>query len=239
MYRTWGYQNGPTVYTISGLAEGQNVIFYTGSTTLATVTADGDVTVDWPTNVLSDRCIKSSFTGSCNIVISIKSASNVSVTVTRPAMSIARYRGFENIFGDLWTNMEGIIIQGYKDEGTDTYNWKNVYTTTNPEDYGETETQKAKMKLISSREVHNDGYIKDFDIQTTGEIVPCANGGGTTTYMCDYHYTGSKDASLRTLLLGGYANSGSYAGLGCFYSNFGVGYAYAYVGFRTLNKIVN
>ena len=95
------------------------------------------------------------------------------------------------------------------------------------------------MKLISSREVHNDGYIKDFDLQTTGEIVPCANGGGTTTYMCDYHYTGSKDASLRTLLLGGGANSGGDAGLGCFYSANGVGTALAAVGFRTLNKIVN
>ena len=95
------------------------------------------------------------------------------------------------------------------------------------------------MKLISSREVHNDGYIKDFDLQTTGEIVPCANGGGSTTYMCDYHYTGGKDTSLRTLLLGGYAGNGSNAGLGCFYSLNGVGFADAYVGFRTLNKIVN
>lgn len=95
------------------------------------------------------------------------------------------------------------------------------------------------MKLISSREVHNDGYIKDFDLQTTGEIVPCANGGGSTTYMCDYHYTGGKDTSLRTLLLGGSALNGGSAGLGDFYSNDGVGYAYAHVGFRTLNKIVN
>jgi hypothetical protein len=229
MYRTWGYQNGETVYTISGLAEGQDVIFYVGGTTVATATADGDITVNWPTNNLGDRCIKSSFTGSCNIVISIKSASNVNVTVSRPAMSIARYRGFENIFGDLWTNMEGIIIQGYTDEGTSTYNWKNVYTTTNPENYGETETQKAKMKLISSREIHADGYTKDFDLQTTGEIVPCAVGGGSTTYMCDYHYTGNKDASLRTLLLGGSA--------GCFASGFGVGFSGTDVGFRTLNKI--
>ena len=222
MYRTWGYQNGETVYTISGLAEGQDVIFYVGGTTVATATADGDITVNWPTNNLGDRCIKSSFTGSCNIVISIKSASNVNVTVSRPAMSIARYRGFENIFGDLWTNMEGIIIQGYTDEGTSTYNWKNVYTTTNPENYGETETQKAKMKLISSREIHADGYTKDFDLQTTGEIVPCAVGGGSTTYMCDYHYTGNKDASLRTLLLGGGANDGGGAGLSYFNSNNGV-----------------
>ena len=95
------------------------------------------------------------------------------------------------------------------------------------------------MKLISSREVHNDGYIKDFDLQTTGEIVPCANGGGSTTYMCDYHYTGGKDTSLRTLLLGGNAHYGGHAGLGCFYSSDGVGPAGATVGFRTLNKIVN
>ena len=95
------------------------------------------------------------------------------------------------------------------------------------------------MKLISSREVHNDGYIKDFDLQTTGEIVPCANGGGSTTYMCDYHYTGGKDTSLRTLFLGGHAGAGGNAGLGFFNSHNGVGYASAYVGFRTLNKIVN
>ena len=172
-------------------------------------------------------------------MISIKSASNVNVTVSRPAMSIARYRGFENIFGDLWTNMEGIIIQGYTDEGTSTYNWKNVYTTTNPENYGETETQKAKMKLISSREIHADGYTKDFDLQTTGEIVPCAVGGGSTTYMCDYHYTGNKDASLRTLLLGGHAYFSGNAGLGYFDSSNGVGLSSTFVGFRTLNKIVN
>ena len=55
--------------------------------------------------------------------------------------------------------------------------------------------------------------------------------------MCDYHYTGNKDASLRTLLLGGDANHGGAAGLGCFYSGYGVGDSSANVGFRTLNKI--
>ena len=55
--------------------------------------------------------------------------------------------------------------------------------------------------------------------------------------MCDYHYTGNKDASLRTLLLGGGAEYGGNAGLGYFYSDLGVGYSGTYVGFRTLNKI--
>lgn len=237
LYVGWTLQTGPTIYTITGLAEGQNIEFYTGSTIVATATADGDITVDWPTNVLSDRCLKSNFSGACNITVAIKSATTADIQITRPNMSIARYRGFENIFGDLWTNIEGIIIQGYSEDGV--YNWKNVYTTTNPVDYGETETQKAKMKLISSKEVYSDGYIKDFDLQTTGEIVPCANGGGTTTYMCDYHYTGGKDSGLRTLLLGGRASNGAPAGLGCFYSDYGVGHSGATVGFRTLNKIAN
>ena len=237
LYSSWMYQSGETVYTVTGLAEGQTIEFYTSSTIVATATADGDITVNWPVATIAERAIRSQFTGACNITLAIKSASTPTVTPTKPAMYIARYRGFENIFGDIWTNMEGIIIQGYQTDGA--YTHKNVYTTTNPEDYGETETQKAKMKLISSQEIHQDGYIKDFDLQTTGEIVPSAVGGGTTTYMCDYHYTGSKDSSLRTLLLGGCADNGGSAGLGCFLSNDGVGYSGTAVGFRTINKIEN
>ena len=40
-----------------------------------------------------------------------------------------------------------------------------------------------------------------------------------------FRYQGEKFA-----LVGGYANNGSYAGLGSFYSNFGVSYAFSYVG---------
>lgn len=237
LYSSWMYQSGETVYTVTGLAEGQTIEFYTSSTIVATATADGDITVNWPVATIAERAIRSQFTGACDITLAIKSASTPTVTPTKPAMYVARYRGFENIFGDIWTNMEGIIIQGYQTDGA--YTHKNVYTTTNPEDYGETETQKAKMKLISSQEIHQDGYIKDFDLQTTGEIVPSVVGGGSTTYMCDYHYTGSKDSSLRTLLLGGRADDGGGAGLGCFASNAGVGYSGTGVGFRTINKIEN
>lgn len=157
--------------------------------------------------------------------------------VTTKTFKVPRWRGFDNPFGDIWTNLDGIIIQGYTDEGTSTYNWKNVYTTTDPTKFGDAEAQKSQMKLTSNKETYSEGYTKAFDLKETAEIIPTTVGGGTTTYMCDYHYTGGKDTSLRTLIVGGRAHDGAGAGLGYFYSNFGVGSASATVGFRTLNKI--
>jgi hypothetical protein len=56
--------------------------------------------------------------------------------------------------------------------------------------------------------------------------------------MCDYHYCNASSTALRTLFVGGGAHDGGTAGLGCFHSDDGVGYANAVVGFRTLNKVV-
>lgn len=156
--------------------------------------------------------------------------------VATKTFKMPRWRGFDNPFGDIWTNLDGIILQGYTDEGTSTYNWKNVYTTTDSTKFGDTDTQKNLM-TIAGKQWHNDGYIKAFDLGEKAEIIPSAVGGGTTTYMCDYSYTGSKDTSLRTLIVGGRASGGASAGLGCFYSGNGVGSAHSAVGFRTINKI--
>lgn len=151
-------------------------------------------------------------------------------------MSMPRWRGFDNPFGDIWTNLDGIIIQGYTEEDGTTYSWKNVYTTTDPTKFGDTEAQKTQM-TIAGKQWHNDGYIKAFDLGEKAEIIPSAVGGGSTTYMCDYSHTGSKDTTLRTLIVGGSADYGTNAGLGYFNSHDGVGLSNATVGFRTLNKV--
>lgn len=91
---------------------------------------------------------------------------------------------------------------------------------------------------VAGTEVASDGYIKAFDLGEKGEIIPSAVGGSNTTYMCDYHYCNTSSTALRTLIVGGHALTGGYAGLGCFYSHNGVGNADATVGFRTLNKVV-
>lgn len=161
--------------------------------------------------------------------------SGTTVSVTSRTVKVNRYRGFENIFGDVQTNLDGVIIQGIE-QSDGTYVSKNVYTTTDSSKFGDASSNLTNMK-ISGIEVFSDGYTKTFDLGETAEIIPATVGGSETTYKCDYHWTGNKDASLRTLLVGGNAGNGGGAGLGSFNSGNGVGYALASVGFRTLNVI--
>lgn len=171
------------------------------------------------------------FTGVKDLVIP-QTVINDSTTVASKTFKVPRWRGFDNPFGDIWTNLDGIIL-----ERTAANQPSSVYTTTDSTAFGDDNTAKGKM-TVAGTEIASDGYTKDYDLGETGEIIPSVVGGSTTTYMCDYHYCNASSTALRTLVVGGGAFNGGLAGLGCFYSNNGVGYAGTYVGFRTLNKVV-
>lgn len=171
------------------------------------------------------------FTGVKDLVIP-ETVINDSTTVASKTFKVPRWRGFDNPFGDIWTNLDGIIL-----ERTAANQPSSVYTTTDPTAFGDDNTAKGKM-TVAGTEIASDGYTKDYDLGETGEIIPSVVGGSTTTYMCDYHWCNASSTALRTLFVGGSANNGGAAGLGCFRSNAGVGLASAAVGFRTLNKVV-
>lgn len=171
------------------------------------------------------------FTGIKDLVIP-ETVINDSTTLATKTFKVPRWRGFDNPFGDIWTNLDGIIL-----EKTEANQPSSVYTTTDVSAFGDDATAKGKM-TVAGTEVASDGYIKAFDLGEKGEIIPSAVGGSVTTYMCDYHYCNASSTALRTLLVGGSADSGGNAGLGYFYSNYGVGGAGTNVGFRTLNKVV-
>lgn len=171
------------------------------------------------------------FTGVKDLVIP-ETVINESTTVASKTFKVPRWRGFDNPFGDIWTNLDGIIL-----ERTAANQPSSVYTTTDPTAFGDDNTAKGKM-TVAGTEIASDGWIKDYDLGETGEIIPSVVGGSATTYMCDYHYCNASSTALRTLLVGGRAFYGGYAGLGCFHSSNGVGGADANVGFRTLNKVV-
>lgn len=141
-----------------------------------------------------------------------------------------RWRGLENPFGDVWHNVDGIIIDA--DAKNHPNNMNYVYTTDDPSKYGDAVSDIANM-VLSGLEVHADGYTKEWDLGTTAEIIPRLMGGNIAQYKCDYHWAGNKGTKLRTLLLGGHAAHGGDAGLGYFNSSNGVGSSSAYVGFRT------
>lgn len=171
------------------------------------------------------------FTGVKDLVIP-ETVINESTTVASKTFKVPRWRGFDNPFGDIWTNLDGIIL-----ERTAANQPSSVYTTTDPTAFGDDNTAKGKM-TVAGTEIASDGWIKDYDLGETGEIIPSVVGGSATTYMCDYHYCNASSTALRTLVVGGGATNGGYAGLGYFYSDYGVGGASAHVGFRTLNKVV-
>lgn len=170
------------------------------------------------------------FTGIKELVIP-ETVVDESTTVPTKTFKVPRWRGFDNPFGDIWTNLDGIIL-----ERTAANQPSSVYTTSNPSAFGDDNTAKGKM-TVAGKEIASDGYTKDFDLGSKGEIIPSVVGGSATTYMCDYHWCNTASTSLRTLLVGGGAYYGGGAGLGGFYSGNGVGYVGSGVGFRTLNRI--
>lgn len=171
------------------------------------------------------------FTGVKDLVIP-ETVVSETVTVATKTFKVPRWRGFDNPFGDIWTNLDGVIL-----ERTAANQPSSVYTTTDTSAFGDDNTAKGKM-TVAGTEVASDGYIKAFDLGEKGEIIPSAVGGSNTTYMCDYHYCNASSTALRTLFVGGRADTGGAAGLGYFNSHNGVGTAYTAVGFRTLNKVV-
>ena len=139
-----------------------------------------------------------------------------------------RWRGFENPFGDIWTNLEGIVIKRDVAKAN-----SNVYTTTDVSKYGE----DYSLFDIAGVEIAQDGWIGTFDLGSKAEIIPSSISGSESTYKCDYHWCNVDYVEKRTLLVGGCALGGSLAGLGFFYSSYGVGHAYTHVGFRSLVRV--
>lgn len=139
-----------------------------------------------------------------------------------------RWRGFENPFGDIWTNLEGIVIKRDAAKAN-----SNVYTTTDVSKYGD----DYSLFDIAGVEIAKDGYIRTFDLGSNAEIIPSYITGSESTYKCDYHLCNADLVEKRTLLVGGHATNGGPAGLGYFASYAGVSHAAAGVGFRSLVRV--
>ncbi len=139
-----------------------------------------------------------------------------------------RWRGFENPFGDIYTNLEGIVIKRNEAKAN-----SNVYTTTDVSKYGE----DYSLFDIAGVEIAKDGRIGTFDLGSKAEIIPSSIYGSESTYKCDYHWCGPNSVENRTLIVGSCASFDGQAGLGFSRSDNVVGCADASVGFRSLVRV--
>lgn len=214
---------GLYTFNISGLAEGQSIRFVRGSTDLKVVSSDGEVQVDIPAtdNRVAFRMI-ANFTGACNITISTPTIpSNITLTRTTSDHQVPRWRGFDNPFGDTWTNLDGVVISR-----TAANQPSNVYATSDPDLFNDT----GEGMRIAGIEVAQDGNIKDFDLGETAEMIPSAVGNPN---IGDYHYCNAATL-LRTLIINGIPIYGSRSGLACFSSTVAIASCTSSIGFRTL-----
>lgn len=139
-----------------------------------------------------------------------------------------RWRGFENPFGDIWTNIEGIVIKRDAAKAN-----SNVYTTTDASKYGD----DYSLFDISGVEIAQDGYIGTFDLGSKAEIIPSSISESDSTYKCDYHQCDAGSIKNRTLVVGGGASNNAGSGLGIFGSYGPVDAKYANIGFRSLVRV--
>ena len=139
-----------------------------------------------------------------------------------------RYRGFENPFGDIWTNLEGVVIK----RNTDKANC-NVYATTDVLKYGD---DYSYFDIVGV-EANKNGWIKTFDFGSNAEIIPSDISASSVTYKCDYHWNVADSSEERTLMVGGDAKGESMSGLAAFASTYKVNDTNTNVGFRSLVRV--
>lgn len=223
---------GQATYTISGLQEGQQITFTCSGQTTQTASSDGQITMNWGVDGAQTRNINANFTGACNITIVCNSTTPTTAEYPSQSITVNRWRGFDNPFGDIWTNLDGIIVDA--DANNHGNNMDYVYTCNDPSKFGDTLTEDY---VKTAESIHQDGYVKAFDLGETANIIASQVGGSATTYMCDYHWTGDKNTTLRTVRVGGGAYHGALAGLGGLLSTNAVSYAWTIIGFRSVSVL--
>lgn len=154
--------------------------------------------------------------------------------VAKQTMSMPRWRGFDNPFGDTSTNLDGIIIDA--DANNHPNNTSYVYTCQDASKYADT-LNDSYVKV--GEEIHQSGYTKSFDLGDAAHIIPHVMGGDTTKYICDYHLTGRRNKTLRTLAVGGSASHSTQAGLGFCDQAGDTSSVHRYVGFRSVSDFVS
>lgn len=151
------------------------------------------------------------------------------MTAGTKTFPVPRWRGFDNPFGDIWTNLDGCI-----------HNDHIFYVINDPQNYTDSMTDEVTKADRAVEECHSNAhYYKEFNIGDSADIVPLEGGGsgGATTYKCDYHWTSS--GGPHTLLVGGHAIDSSTQGLGVFDSSGDVSRAYSSFGFRSVSSFVS
>lgn len=146
----------------------------------------------------------------CGVTVSLGNATGVVThnvidsdgTTVKYAAPVPSYRGIENLFGHIWKHTDGILVN------IDATTTSDVYVCTDNTKFSSTLTEDY-VKV--GEEARSNGWTKNvmFPYLIATEV-----GADSSTCWCDYHYTAlpSSGSSIRCVLFGGAAGSGSVDG---------------------------
>ena len=151
-------------------------------------------------------------------------------------VSVPCYRGIENIFGHIWTMVNGLSIYGNSIDnknyffrnnlGIEVRDWVSPDSTTAPNGH----------TLIGSYNNMIEQWINDIsntDFGPNGEFLPSGTTNSEASSPFKDYFWGTNTGAKRPVG-GGSAAFGSAAGLLCFSGHGAVGNAYAHFGSRLL-----
>ena len=140
---------------------------------------------------------------------------------------VPRWHGIEQPFGDVWTTLDGVIITSSIVENDEKY--FEVYVTDDPVLYNDSDY--SNMRLVGTQ-FNKNGYIKEWNLGNTAEIIIRLIGGNSTQYKCD-NYAASTNYNLTYFIVGGNGLDRGAAGLGYLYNNVTPNSKGSVIGFRS------
>lgn len=146
---------------------------------------------------------------------------NVGVTEFKDAM-MCRYRGVENLFGNVVKLLDG--IQFYRDKEAGLF---NIFISENPLLWNDSNNNEyayiGEFPLAT-------GYITDVNFPYN--VPSKATGGSSTTFYCDNAYAPGDYTGYTWYGVGGTADSGAHAGVGYSHADNAVSASSTKYGFR-------
>lgn len=146
-------------------------------------------------------------------------------------MQMARWRGFDNLFADTQTYLDGVLVN------TNTDSMHYIYTCQDANKYADT-LNDSYTKVGEA--TPQSGYIKSFALGDTAHIIPHATGGKAGQYICTYNQAGNKSTQLHALIIGGAGYHWYGAQLGRFVTiGDAAGFHSEMVGFQSVSDFVS
>ena len=202
----YGYNVGGIVtYKISGLIDGQTVVFRREKSNL-TITADGTYDVDWGTNDVTRKIYFGKLQNECNIVIEILSAPAYTLIQNQITWDVPHWRGF-NVFwyGDIYINIDNMLNK------YNTTKKKRIFYYTDDISKFSDDIDNKEHKIESDNLNLSESWLKEVKINDKGDIIPNKKDDNYK-YKKSYHFD-NHSYDIHTTFIGGMASIGDRSGL--------------------------